>query len=107
MRLAAYLDITGISAAAFARSIGCSKATVLNWLAGKVPAERQVNKIYLLTGGRVAPNDLYHNLPRIKPRKDTSENPRGATITYLRGPLMTTNYDALLDDLPLPRKRAR
>lgn len=65
MTLSDYLKNNGISAARFARDIGCTRGAVYNWLKGiKRPDSDNYARIYELTGGEVAPNDFYR-LPAV------------------------------------------
>jgi DNA-binding transcriptional regulator YdaS (Cro superfamily) len=66
MKLAAYLQKTGLSEAAFARAINAPGSAVHKWAKCRVhPSKRYVQAMYRVTGGLVGPADFYE-LPRLR-----------------------------------------
>jgi DNA-binding transcriptional regulator YdaS (Cro superfamily) len=66
MKLAAYLQKTDLSEAAFARAINAPGSAVHKWAKCRVhPSKRYVQAMYRVTGGLVGPADFYE-LPRLR-----------------------------------------
>lgn len=65
MNLADYLAAHDVSAAAFARRIGKTRAAVSTWLGGiRVPNKTTMSAIVKATDGKVRPNDFFPPLKK-------------------------------------------
>lgn len=59
MKLDAWINDVGTTAAAFSQRVGVSHSTVSRWLSGKVlPSPRTMRLITAATDGLVTPNDM-------------------------------------------------
>lgn len=58
MTLQQYLRKTKIHPATLAARLGVARYTVDRYLCGRVPTPEMMRRIYVVTGGRVTPNDL-------------------------------------------------
>lgn len=69
MKLGAYLETVGITAADFGRMIGASRSAVTRWVNGeRSPDSKSMAAIVRVTQGRVTPNDFFRIRPPKRPR---------------------------------------
>lgn len=60
MKLAAYMELNGLNAEAFAALIDRKPITVARYLNGtRIPRKAEMGRIHTVTGGAVQPNDFY------------------------------------------------
>ena len=59
MKLNHWLVLNDVSHTRFAELIDVHAATVGKYLGGVVPGRKVMRRIYLITGGKVEPNDFY------------------------------------------------
>lgn len=60
MRLAEYLKLENLTAAAFGRRIGASRSVVVRWALGeRMPRPEAMQRINKATEGKVSPQDFY------------------------------------------------
>lgn len=63
MKLSHYLELKGLTDAAFAALAKCDRTTVMRWRRGKTrPTPSQIVSIENLTDGAVTPNDWFESI---------------------------------------------
>jgi hypothetical protein len=65
MKLRAYLDAHGLTLTAFAQLVGTKIPAIHRYTRGAIPPPEVMARIWVATGGCVAPNDFYELPPLV------------------------------------------